>query len=100
MVVIFGCLKKPIKLLKYLNRPQFQIGSVAIQLDSSEASHAAELQQQIADQKDREKKRIVRELTLQLANMSIIGPIMTHYNFIGKLYAFYSRENSVSTAIW
>ena len=37
------------------------------------AKRDAELQQQIADQKDREKKRIVRELTLQLANMAIIG---------------------------
>ena len=32
-----------------------------------------ERQQEILDQKDREKKRIVREMTLQLANMAIIG---------------------------
>lgn len=32
-----------------------------------------ERQQEILDQKEREKKRIVREMTLQLANMAIIG---------------------------
>lgn len=37
------------------------------------AKRDAERQQEIIDRKEREKKRIVREMTLQLANMAIIG---------------------------
>jgi hypothetical protein len=37
------------------------------------AKRAAARQQEVEDHKEREKKRIVRDMTLQLANMAIIG---------------------------